>query len=59
MEDKKSLENNDNGQYIFCHKCGTKNLGTDSFCSNCGTSLKNIKAEEEDVVRCPKCGYEF
>lgn len=39
---------------IFCHKCGAKNLATDTYCESCGAKLH--KDDDEDVVRCPKCG---
>jgi hypothetical protein len=27
------------GGYVFCSKCGTKNLATAKFCTNCGAKL--------------------
>ncbi len=56
MEENNVLENleNDNEEYVFCNKCGTKHLATDSFCRNCGNPLRSDA--EEDVVRCPQCG---
>ena len=38
---------------VFCHKCGAKNPASNTYCDNCGARL--IK-DEEDVIRCPKCG---
>lgn len=60
MEENKGLdsaisENSAEGEPVFCHKCGTLHTTNDKFCKNCGTSLKNTE-QEDDVVRCPKCG---
>ena len=59
MEEDKNLvviepEKKSEEEVVYCHKCGTKHLSADSFCSNCGEPLKQF--EEEDVIRCPKCG---
>ncbi len=60
MEENKGLdnaisENCEEGEAVFCHKCGTLHTANDKFCKNCGASLKNSE-QEDDVVRCPKCG---
>lgn len=60
MEENKGLDNaiSENcaeGEAVFCHKCGTLHTANDKFCKNCGASLKNSE-QEDDVVRCPKCG---
>lgn len=33
------MEKKTKTQPIFCHKCGEKNLNSDSFCKNCGAKL--------------------
>jgi len=38
---------------VFCHKCGAKNLATNKTCESCGATLVT---ENDDVIRCPKCG---
>lgn len=61
MEEQTSLEIKESGQeaenkYVFCHKCGTKNLATNSICVNCEATLILDEENEDDVVRCPSCG---
>lgn len=38
---------------IFCHKCDAKNSAGSDFCAECGAKLAK---DEEDIIRCPKCG---
>jgi predicted RNA-binding Zn-ribbon protein involved in translation (DUF1610 family) len=40
-----------NKKYIYCTKCGTKNLDSEVICTKCGGILTNI-----DIIYCPKCG---
>ena len=30
---------------MFCPNCGNKVQSSDNYCSNCGTSLKNVKIQ--------------
>ena len=56
MEENNFLETvgNDNEEYVYCNKCGTKHSKEDSFCKNCGNPLRSDV--DDDSIRCPQCG---
>ena len=60
MEENNNLTNTTpqtEGKTVFCHKCGTECLDTDTFCKGCGTRLKSVEQDDnDDTVRCPNCG---
>ena len=63
-KDKDSSSNDEQGKQelilsepdvIFCHKCGTSNSKSNEYCTKCGEKLHKSE-DDEDVIRCPKCG---